>query len=112
MQVTQRAVNSRGILLCACAPLPVQGTRLNREIRANLVNAVLTGLSCNDIGCVLPLLHVIFHLSRQAYSTTALILKHVCQTHTRHLLYHDTPVIFILNQHVPQIFMFPLGFLS
>lgn len=65
----------------------MEDTSLNREIHANLVNAVLTGLSCNDIGCVLPVLHVIFHLSQQTHSTTALLMMRVCQTHTRHLLY-------------------------
>lgn len=65
----------------ACCAVYMQDTSLNREIHVNLV---LTGVSCNDIGCVLPLLHVIFHLSQQAYSTTAL------PTHTRHLLYHAT----------------------
>lgn len=65
----------------------MEDTSLNREIHTNLVNAVLTGLSCNDIGCVLPILHVIFHLCQQTHSTAALLMMCVRQTHTRHLLY-------------------------
>lgn len=91
-------------------PQPTQDTGLNREIHTNLVNAVLTGLSCNDIGYVLPLLHAILHLSQKAYSTTALLMTGVRQTPTRHL--HISPVIFIFNQQVPQIFMFSLCFTS
>lgn len=85
-------------------PQPVQDTSLNREIHVNLVNAVLTGVSCDDIGCVLPLLHVIFHLSLQAYSTTAL------PTYTRHLLYRarhgSTPVTLISTYLRYSLFLF------
>lgn len=38
---------------------------LNEEIHVNLVNALLTGLSCNDIRCVLQPLHAIFQVSQQ-----------------------------------------------
>lgn len=91
--------------LCACVHQPIQDMSLNREIHANLVNAVLTGLSSDDIGCVLPQLHAIFHLSQQAYSTPALLLMHVCQSHTWDLRYRARhgifPAIFTFNQHVP-----------
>lgn len=46
-------------------PQPVQDTSLNGEIHTNLVNAALTGLSCNDTGFVSPPLRAIFYLSQR-----------------------------------------------
>lgn len=92
---------------CVCVSVhqPMQDMSLNREIFANLVHAVLTGLSSDEIGCVLPQLHVIFHLSQQAYSTPDLLLMHVCQSHTWDMRYRARhgifPAIFIFNRHVP-----------
>lgn len=83
--------NSRS-LLCVCAVCVHVLSSANaeyqiKEIHANLVNAVLTGLSCNDKGCVLPLLYATFHFPQKGYATTALLMMCVRQTHTRHLLY-------------------------
>lgn len=63
-------VNS-GRLLCCMRACFILGQCRIQAIHVNLVNAVLTGVSCNDIGCVLPQLDVIFQLSQQAYSSTA-----------------------------------------
>lgn len=67
-----------GLSLCTCVCAFACSSASVRykaypEIRSNLANAILTGLSSDDTGCLFPPLHLMFHLSPRPHSSAALM---------------------------------------